>query len=99
MPVDISTSLEFWTRKPSYTSVPIPNLIRSPIKVSCDASLQGWGAYITWPDDTHSSIQGHWDSTWALEHINIKELRAALFALQFNPEKFADHPVIFYSDN
>ena len=27
-----------------------------------------------------------------------KELRTALFALQFNPEKLADHPVILYSD-
>ena len=53
---------------------------------------------ITWPDDTYSSIQGHWDSTWALEYIIINELRTTFFALQFTPETLADHPVIFYSD-
>ena len=99
VPVDLFASLEFWTKKSSYTPVPIHNLIRSPIKVSYDASQQGWGAYITWSDDTHSSIQEHWDSTWASEHINIKELWAALFALQHNPKKLANHPVTFYSDN
>ena len=78
---------------------PIPNLIRSPIKVSCDTSQQGWGAYISWSDDTLSSIQGHWDSTWASEYINITELQAALFALLHNLEKLANHPVTFYSDN
>ena len=69
------------------------------IKVNCDASQSGWGIYITWPDGSHSHAQGLWDSTWCMAHINIKELKAALFALQYNTERIKNHLISFYSDN
>ena len=99
VPDELVSSLEFWMNKSSYVPVPIPNLLRSEVKISCDASQEGWGVYITWPDDSHSSLQGLWDDSWISEHINIKELRAALLAVLSNTGKLENHLITFYSDN
>ena len=99
VPAELGELLSFWSSPSSYIPVPIPNLVRNEVKIHCDASQVGWGAFISWPDGSHSSLQGSWDECWSSEHINLKELTAALFALQYHSDKMENHLIIFFSDN
>lgn len=63
------------------------------ININTDASKSGWGA--VWGND---KSHGHWSASEQLEHINILELRAILFACKsFDIER--NSRVKFLSDN
>ena len=99
IPAQLKSLLKFWTLPESYVSVPIPNFVRPAISIHSDASLQGWGAQITWSDGNSSYSQGSWSADCTQAHINIKELSAVWLTISSAPYAFQGHLINVFSDN
>lgn len=64
------------------------------IEIFSDSSLTGWGAH-----SGGSSKHGFWNSEERKLHINILEVKAALFALRCFASKLKDSDILLRTDN
>ena len=99
VPFNLNLLLEFWRVKDNYAPIKIPDFKMPKIVISSDASSSGWGARVTWTSGNCSSYSGNWSECMLDEHINIKELRAAVEVIYAIPSAFANSCIRVFSDN
>ena len=82
---------------------PVPGILFSlpttPITITTDASMEGWGRHDRLPWSTMALYSGIWSTSECRLHINVLELREVCLTLFFLEQEIVGQTVFIESDN
>lgn len=99
MAIKASLKVDFdWWKEHIFDSCNPIKDIDFQLEIFSDASLTGWGAYCL-INGKHERTHGHWDFQERESHINVLELKAALFGLICFAKEIEDCDILLRIDN
>jgi hypothetical protein len=91
---EVRDALLWWTKRDNVMMGRLLGLVAPQVQMFTDASDWGWGAVLGLLE-----MKGPWSKEYALQHINMRELRAVWLALQAFLTHVKGKKVQVYSDN